>query len=95
MVASEAFRTELEAVLARTARSRGRRPQGSPWRSRARGTAGLVFLFLRACRIALPEATALALLYAVIGAQLFTAIVTESYGFTLCKHPLPDLAAAQ
>lgn len=47
------------------------------------GTAALVFLFLRACRIALPEAAALTLLYAVSGTQLFTAIITESYGFAM------------
>lgn len=57
------------------------------------GTVGLVFLFLRACRIALPEATALALLYAVSGAQLFTAIVTESYGFALLSLALVWLLA--
>jgi len=46
-------------------------------------TVALVFLFLRVCRIAQPEAAALALLYAVSGAQLVNSIVPESYGFAL------------
>jgi len=57
------------------------------------GTVGLVFLFLRACRIARPEAFALALLYALSGTQLVTAIVPESYGFALFSLALVWLLA--
>ena len=57
------------------------------------GTVGLVFLLLRAFRIALPEAIALTLLYAVSGTQLITAIVPESYGFALFSLALVWLLA--
>jgi hypothetical protein len=57
------------------------------------GTVALVFAFLRACGIACLEATALASLYAVTGVQVFTAIVTESYGFALFSLALVWLLA--
>lgn len=58
-------------------------------------TLGLVFLLLRACRIARPEAAALALLFGLSGTQLATAIVPESYGFAMLGIALVWLVAAR
>jgi hypothetical protein len=43
-------------------------------------TVAVCFLFLRVIRCGRPEATALTLLFAVTGTQLFTSIIVEAYG---------------
>lgn len=56
-------------------------------------TLGVVFLLLRACRIARPESAALALLFALSSTAILTAITTESYGFALLSLALVWLVA--
>lgn len=56
---------------------------------------GLVFLFLRAASLRRPEATALAVLFAVGSTQLTVAVVTETYGFASLSIILVWLFAQQ
>jgi hypothetical protein len=59
------------------------------------GTVALCFLFLRMAGAARVEATALTLLFAVTGTQIYTSIIVESYGFSGFAIALVWLAALQ
>lgn len=59
------------------------------------GTVVLVWLFLRAVGNGRPVSTALALMFAVSGTQIYTAIIPETYGFALFSIVLVWLLAAR